>query len=245
MLPVFICENDPVWRKNLKRTIENFILLENLNMKVVLSTDDPLKVLEYLHKHPGQPGLYFLDIHLDHDMNGIALATEIRELDLLGHIVFVTVHIELTSTIFTLKIEALDFILKSKHFQDIKGRITSCIDTAYKRYLCSQNAENQQFQVNINGNIHIFPFHDVMFFESSPLRRHVILHLEQEQRQLYYSLRDAELYSSAFFRCHRSYVVNIQNITYLDREKLEIRMQNKEMCPASARGLKELKKILR
>ncbi|MCL2864397.1 MAG: LytTR family DNA-binding domain-containing protein [Lachnospiraceae bacterium] len=244
MLPLFICENNSVQRKNLEQTVKNYILMEKLNMELTLSTGNPLEILDYLHHHPNTLGLYFLDINLNHEMNGIALAAQIRELDLLGHIVFVTAHIELTSMIFSLKIEALDFILKSKEFQDIKDKITDCIDVAYKRYLGSQNAERQQFQANIGGKIQLFPFDDIMFFETSDAQRTVILHLKQEQKSFRYSLREVEAYSTSFLRCHRSYVVNLQNIEYVDTKKLEVRMKNGELCPLSANGMRKLKAML-
>ncbi|MCL2865743.1 MAG: LytTR family DNA-binding domain-containing protein [Lachnospiraceae bacterium] len=244
MLSIFICENNPTQRKQLENIVENYIDTENVNIKLVLSTGDPAKILKYLDKHPGFPGLYFLDINLGHEINGITLATKIREQDLFGHIVFVSVHIELSATIFAHNIEALDFIMKGQKQEDIKNNILHCIDISYQRYLRTQGTDQQKFQVNIYGKIHIFSFDEIMFFETSDISRNIILHLENEQKQISYALRDAEDYSTTFFRCHRSYVVNLQNIQYVDKEKLEIKMRNGEVCLLSARKLRELKKML-
>jgi len=94
--------------------VRKHIATEDVEMELVLSPACPADVLGYVGKHPDTNGLYFLDIGLQHEMNGIKLATKNREIDTNATIVFVTTHEELSHLVFRYKIEALDYITSSK-----------------------------------------------------------------------------------------------------------------------------------
>ncbi|MCL2865263.1 MAG: LytTR family DNA-binding domain-containing protein [Lachnospiraceae bacterium] len=245
MLSIFICEINPEQRTHLEQTITNQILIENLNAKLVLSTSDPTQILDYLKEHPRTSGLYFLEANLQHEMDGFTLAAEIRERDLLGHIVFVTGHSELTLTTFSMKIEALDYIVKGKEYDEIRERIVACLHVAHQRYMNTLAQANELFQANVSGKRLFFPISDIMFFETSDrTKNRVILHLENETIDFRYSLKDAENQNSNLIRTHSSYVVNLQNIDYVDPKQMEIKMTNGEFVRLSVRGLQALKKKL-
>lgn len=128
MVDIFICEDDPQQRESLEKLIENYVLIEDLDMKLTLSTAEPQAILNHLHENPKTVGLYFLDIDLQKEMTGIALGKEIRNHDVSGKIVFITTHGELMSLTFTYLIEAMDYIVKGTAFEDIKRKVTQCLD---------------------------------------------------------------------------------------------------------------------
>ena len=47
-----------------------------------------------------------------------------------------------------------------------------------------------------------------------------------------------------FYRCHRSYIVNTDNIKEVNFQKLTIYMENGEICPISVRAKTSLKNII-
>ncbi|EOH8714631.1 response regulator, partial [Enterococcus faecalis] len=110
MLSVIICEDNPKQRKRIETIIKNYIMIEDLDMELTLSTDDPQQVLEHVKDDPKQVRLYFFDVDLQHELSGIALAYEIRKIDNIGKIIFVTTHSEMSYLTFTYKIEAMDYI---------------------------------------------------------------------------------------------------------------------------------------
>lgn len=57
-------------------------------------------------------GIYFLDIDLSFNMNGINLVVMIREYDLLVKIIFVISYMDLVYFIFLYKVEVMDYIVK-------------------------------------------------------------------------------------------------------------------------------------
>ena len=93
--PIIICEDDPVQRQQLDTLVENYILFHSDLFKVELQSPGPNQVVEYLNKEQPENGIYFLDIDLKADIDGIQLAEVIRKVDVQAEIIFVTTHDEL------------------------------------------------------------------------------------------------------------------------------------------------------
>lgn len=78
MIDVYICEDHPEQRKVISQYIRSAILIEEYDMKIGMETEDPEKILEAVRNSENM-GLYFLDIELNTNMNGLVLADRIRE----------------------------------------------------------------------------------------------------------------------------------------------------------------------
>lgn len=111
MIDVYICEDIKEQRDVIAHYVKAAILIQEYDMKLLISTDNPEELIEQLKKSENT-GLYFLDIDLKSSKNGLMLAKEIREYDPRGFIVFITSHSEMSFITFQYKVEALDFILK-------------------------------------------------------------------------------------------------------------------------------------
>lgn len=239
MLSVLICEDDPKQRERLEKIVTDYIMMEALDMKLVLAADNPEQVLNYLDENPKTTGLYFLDVDLQHEMSGIALASEIRERDDSGKIVFVTTHGELSYLTFIYKVEAMDYIIKDVP-EEIGRKVRDCIAVAHKRHLSDNGGQQQRFKVKVGEKTRSIDHKDIMFFESSPVPHKIILHMENSQLEFYGSIKELEEVGDPFYRCHKSFVVNKDNIKSVDRSKREIEMVNEEICLVSVRALKGL-----
>lgn len=107
MLSIFVCEDNNEQREKFTKIIQNLILIENFDMELKLSTSKPDDILDYLAENDVS-GLYFLDIDLKSSINGIELASMIRQYDPRGFIVFITTHSEMSYLTFIYKVEAMD-----------------------------------------------------------------------------------------------------------------------------------------
>ena len=72
MLNIFVCEDHSAQRQMIVQTIQNIVLIEELDMQLVLDTKDPYILLEKV-KISQNTGIYFLDIDLNSSMNGMKL----------------------------------------------------------------------------------------------------------------------------------------------------------------------------
>ena len=111
MLNIFVCEDNDIQRQAIVQIIQNTVLIEELDMQLVMETGNPYVLLDEIRSSQNT-GVYFLDIDLNSDMNGMKLAQQIRLFDPRGFIIFITAHSELSFMTFQYRVEAMDFVLK-------------------------------------------------------------------------------------------------------------------------------------
>ena len=243
MVSVFICEDDKKQRNMMEDVISKYLLMKEWDMKLVLSTANPQDVLDYLSANPNTLGVYFLDVDLNHKLNGIALASEIRKLhDVEGKIIFVTSHAEHAHLTFAYMVEALSYIVKG--LTDVVPKIKECLDIASKHLLSNNNVAIKKYQVKVGEKIKMLPFEEIMFLAASEKPHTIVLHLNDGQLTFRGSLSEELGKSDDFFRCHRSYVVNINNIKSIDKKMSLLEMKNGEKILISRRKRDELERIL-
>lgn len=241
MLEVFLCEDDEEQRKNFEKIINNIVIIENLDMKLSLSTEKPQDIINYVSKSDVN-GLYFLDIDLKASINGIQLAAEIRKYDPRGFVVFITTHAEMSYLTFLYKVEAMDYIVKD-NYKNVEDRIHQCIMDAEKKYSAKTNELQKIFTIRVDDRIINVEFRKILFFETSYKIHKVILHSVNRQIEFYAKMKDIESkLDDNFYRCHKSYIVNKNNIREIDISKRKIYMTNGEECLISTRMLKGLVK---
>lgn len=239
MLSIFICERNNLERLKLEEIIRNYLMIEEFDMCLKISTNNPLDIINYLKTSPQIRGIYFLDVDLGHSINGFQLGSFIREHDLDGKIIFITSHYELLTFIFTYKIEALDYILKNNP-ENIQKRIYEALKQAQKHYEFSAITETKLIKLKIDNQIRIFPLENILFIETSPIPHKLILHLTDKTLNFYGKISTMTEHSPMLVRTHKSYVVNLLNIQSIDSTNRQIIMNNGEICYVSIRQLKRL-----
>ncbi|MGX4687450.1 LytR/AlgR family response regulator transcription factor [Vagococcus sp. JNUCC 83] len=240
MVPIFICEDDEIQRHRLENIIKKHLMIEDYDMTIVLSTDNPTELLDYLNRHQDVRGLYFLDIDLSQEMNGVELGAAVRKKDIYSRIVFITTHSELMTLTFTYKVEAMDFITKDEP-ESIQKKVQECLKRVNEYHTSVTTKEVDRIKLKINNQIRVFDLNDVMFFETTGMSHKLKLHLENSWIEMYGSLNEIEQLTEDFVRIHKSYVVNKRNIMTIDQKNRELTMNNGEKCMVSARKVKLLK----
>ena len=242
ILSVFICEDECVQREFMERTVVEHIP-ENYKIEIAVSTDNPMVLFNYVKANPKQNSLYLLDVNLQHELCGIGLAKKIREHDVLGVIVFVTTHPELSYLAFHNRVEAMDYIIKGEN-TDVSKKIRECIDLTYRR-LAKLTLEKDFFQVKSSLGVRRIPLEDIVLFESSHASHKLILHTKDERIEFRGKLKDVQNISSDFFRCHRAYIVNAKNISRVQRvgKVGEVEMTNGVIAPVAEAHVSALMRI--
>lgn len=239
MLDIFVCEDNAAQRRAIVQTIQNIVLIEELDMQLVLDSEDPYVLLDKV-KANQNTGIYFLDIDLDSDMNGMKLAQQIRLFDPRGFIIFITAHSELSYMTFQYRVEAMDFVLKDNP-AEAKVKIKECLLNAMERYTLQTNKTHKVYTIEIGGRKISVDYDDIFFFETSSNIHKVILHAKD--RQIEFSISMKELTGTlgdSFVRCHRSFLVNKNNIKEVDAKNRIIYFANGETCLMSTRMMKVL-----
>jgi len=240
MLHIVICEDDHSHRTKMESIVVKYIETEDVEMELILSASGPDEVLDYLEKHPDRRGLYFLDVDLQHEINGIKLGAKIRESAPSAKIVFITTHEELAYLTFKHKIEALDYIVKGRP-DDIETRMIECVIEAYKRYMQEKDAEPKFFLVNTGSETANIPHEDILFFETHPqIRKRMLLHMEKGKIDFRGMISEIEKLVPDFYRCHKSFIVNPNKIVRLDKAKKKAELMNGQLVFVAAEKMSEL-----
>ena len=238
MLSIFICEDDRKQREHMEKIVLDYISLKDADMSLVLSTGSPTELLSYIEQHPDKEGLYILDVDLQHEINGIMLASKIRKYDSMGFIVFVTTHVDLSYLTFRYKVEALDYIIKDE-LGDMAARVQECIELILVRQ--QEEKSPRTYQVKIGARIHHIPLNEITVFESDPtMPGKIILRTKHDRLEFYGTLSEIAESNPAFFRCHQSFVVNVKNVKRIDASKKEITMIDGNIAFVAVRKMKEL-----
>lgn len=246
MLNVIICEDNSGQRKQIKDTVENSIVSNSLNLDIALCTDNPKNVLNYLQENKNNVGIYFLDIDLNSDINGLMLAKNIRKYDPNGYIIFITVHSELSYMTFEYKVEAMGFIPKDDILL-LNNKVRDNLLIAYNKYVnkIENDDESKNDFIMIETGYHKINinFKSILFFETISSTHKIRVHTFKRQIEFYGSIKELkDKLNDDFYHSHRSYLVNIKNIKEIDKKRLLIRMKNDEECYVSIRRLKGLMK---
>ena len=237
MLNIFVCEDDTVQRKSIVQIIKNTVLIEELDMQLILDTPNPYELLETV-KTSQNTGIYFLDIDLKCDMNGMKLAQQIRLYDPRCFIIFVTSHSELSYMTFQYRVEAMDFVLKDNP-AEAKFKIRDCLLNALERYTLQTNKTHKLYTIEIGDRRISVDYNDILFFETSSNIHKVILHAKDRQIEFSSTIKDIEkMLDDTFIRCHRSFLVNKNNIQEIDTKNRIIYFINGETCLMSIRMMK-------
>lgn len=243
MIDIYICEDNLTELALFTKYITNIVMFEELDMQLVLASSNPHELLNQL-PHSTNIGLFFLDIDLHSDIDGLTLAQEIRALQPNCFIVFITSHSEMSFLTFKYKVEALDFIIKND-IQTLKTQIHECLLYAIQKYASLNNKAIRTFIVPFDGRKIIIDYNDIILFEASPTPHKVILYGKKRRIEFPSHLKEIEQkLEHPFFRCHRSYIVNLNQIQEVDFQLGIITMVTGQTCPVSLRIKPLLRKKL-
>ena len=73
VLKIFLCEDNDEQRARFEKIINNIIMIENYDMSLQVSSENPYDIINFI-KENDTTGIYFLDVDLHSDINGIQLA---------------------------------------------------------------------------------------------------------------------------------------------------------------------------
>lgn len=242
MLPIIVCDDHFEYGNHLRSIIENFILIEELDMNVVMTATSSNEVLTYISKHPASY-LYFLDVDLnDQSHSGIALANKIRQIDPRGFIVFVTAHAEFSLLTFQYQVEAMDYIIKDCS-TTFSNKIRQCIMHAMSLHTSPFNQIHKTFSVHIGSRIIHLKQDDIICFKSSNSSHKINIITSNAFYEQSGTLHEIQNQVDHNFRfSHKSYLVNTNHIQEIDKASYKLILSNGLQVPVSVRNMQSFLK---
>ena len=250
MIKAIIVDDEVLALKNLSYALEQY---ENIEVLDMISSP-----LEALAKIMGlKPDVVFLDIEMP-GINGFAVAEEILKVAPKTLIVFVTAYDEYAVQAF--EVNALDYLLKPVTTE----RLAHTIDKIMDRYPVRQSKDAYRNSIYNASNMLTLKFDKVIAWKNNKIffinineilyltvvSGSVIINTENEVYRVKGTLNSWEerLSDLGFFRCHKSYLVNINKIAVISpifKSTFSIKLENcKTDIFMSRRYAAKLKDIL-
>lgn len=193
---IVICEDEMYFATHLKNIINQYLRQREYNAAIFLFDNG-----EDLLCSGISPDLILMDIKL-HNSNGMKIMGRLRENGCNSQVIFITAYQEYVFQAFDL--DAIHYLKKPLDQQ----KLFSALDKAWKRVI-SDNAKT--IVLNHRATISKVRIKDIVYCEV--FNHRIIIHTLTDQYH-YFGTLDAlekEL-DDHFFRCHRSYIVNLDYI---------------------------------
>ncbi len=234
MFNFIILDDDAVHNVNTSMRLDLIIKENSIDAKIALCTTNPDDVIAYSLKNNKQSNIYMLDVDVRKDIDGIGVAAIIREYDANAYIVFVSAYTEFVMP--SLKVKIFDYLVKPVSIETL----TNCIMAISKDFIKINKHKPQLFAIKSGFNMYNLNFDEIIYFEK--YGHLLIVHTDIGKIESSESLENIEvkLDKMKFFRCHKSYIVNIQQIVRIDYVNNIVHLKNGEHCLVSRRCKKEL-----
>ncbi|WP_250673392.1 LytTR family DNA-binding domain-containing protein (plasmid) [Paraclostridium ghonii] len=227
MYRIVICEDDKLQMENLKNMITN-IFYEITNQIEILEFCSGKTLLE--NELEGID-IFFLDIQMD-SLTGMDVAKKIRERNYSSKIIFITSLIDYIQDGYTVR--AYRYLLKPIKLEELKNHILNCIQDITRE-------RNNFIVVERRGYIDKILIDSITYIEVH--KKNITIYTLNNFYCAKNSIEklEKELGIYNFFRCHKSYLINIKYIDSISKNTIII---NDEKIPISKHRISNLKKKL-
>lgn len=226
MLKIAICEDEIEQQEILKHNLEK-ILNEISNKYEILFFNSGEELFK---NYPENVDIFLLDIQMD-KLNGMEVAKKIRKIDKKEvEIIFTTSLIEYIQEGY--EVRAYRYLLKPIKLENLKKHINSCVEEVNRN-------KSSYIVVNEKNDAYKLKISDITYIEIQ--KREMTIHTINKDYIINSSMSkmENELSKYNFYRCHKSFMVNIDFIKNI-KQYVAI-LENKEEVPISRYKFKDTK----
>lgn len=218
MVNFIICDDELQMLNRISQLFEKAFIKNDLNAEIVLKTTNYKKVLSYMASN--NVNVVVLDIEFKNaDKNGLNIAEDIRKINKNCYILFITSHFEYLMQAFNYKTFA--YLFKNSLTLDTVS------DTLIRLFDDISSDPRKFLKVDSKGTF--IDLNDIQFIEKNGMK--LIYHTAKKVIETYNSFsKIEEILPHNFIRCHKSFIVNINNISYLSFHDNTITFKNNSSC---------------
>lgn len=245
MIKVLIIDDEPLARSMVKEYLEALP-----QFHVAQECNDGFEGVKAIMQH--QPQLIFLDIQMP-KINGFEMLELVEQPPA---VIFTTAFDEYAIKAF--EAHAVDYLLKPFSRERFEKAIAKFLEQAEadKQKANTQNLlqsggdlpfQSERVVVRTGGKIRIIPIQQILYLESADDYVKIFTadgHFLKNRTMAYY---EKTLPAAQFVRTHRSYMINVQEITRIDpyeKENFLAQLRSGARIPVSRNGYAKLKTVL-
>ncbi len=217
MATCIIIDDEPLSRDVLRKYID-----EVTDLEIVAECSDAIEATHYLNQ--SRIDILFLDINMP-GLSGISFA---RSLTVSPLIIFTTAYPEFAVEGFELN--ATDYLVKPYSFE----RFLKAVNRALERLRENHMAEGPggKILVKADKKLYALPFAEILFIEGQG--DYIRIHTRQLKLMVHDTIKNflESLPVEEFMRIHKSFVVNLKHIEFMEGNQVTIGQQALPVSPA-------------
>ena len=218
MLNFVICDDEVNMLNRLSLLFERTFIKNDFDAKIVLKTSNYQELISFIHTNI--VNVVVLDIEFkDSKINGLNIAEEIRKINKDCYIIFITSHFEYLMQAYYYKTFAYLF-KNSLSVDTLSDTLTRLFDDI---------SGNSRKFIKIDAKGTFIDLNDVQYIEKNGMK--LIYHTSHDKFETYNSfLKIEEHLPKNFVRCHKSFIVNVNNIDHISLSNCSITFRNGDIC---------------
>lgn len=211
MLKIIACDDDVAFLDRLHRMIDRWSTETGTAVDVALVARGE----DLLARHAAsRADIILLDMIMPL-VNGMDTARELRQADTAVRLVFLTSSPEFALESY--EVRAFDYLLKPVTYERLAQLLNELSSM--------RPAATDELVIKTSFGYHALRLSDIEYAEAR--NKHVVFHLRDgrdiEALESFRSVEDRLAQNATFFKCHRSYQVNLRNIDHFDRTDIVMR----------------------
>jgi len=219
MLRFVLCDDNIQVLNRLDTMLRSIFIKDDIDAQVVYKAKSSNEILEYIKDNTVD--VLILDINLNSNISGCDIAEIVRKKNKDVYIIFFTAHMEYV--LLAYKYKTFDYLVKpitSEKLEATVLRLVEDIKISHTHFLKFNNTVIKQDEIN--------------YIKKDGMK--LILCTPSKNYEVYSSFSKIEnCLPDNFVRCHKSYIINVNNITHFATKDNVVSFEHNAPCSIGAK----------
>jgi two-component system response regulator AgrA len=230
MLKFVVCDDNRAVLDRLLKMLNTIFLRHDISASIVFSSTDALQVIDYIKNN--KIDVLILDINLNSKLTGFDVADIVRHESKDIYFIFTTGHMEYV--LMAYKYKTFDYLPKpiiDERLEETILRLIEDINTLPIKF------------VRLNNNKTIIKQNDINYIKKDGMK--LVFCTNSREYETYSSFNKIKsCLPENFVRCHKSFVVNVNNINNIDYNTNIIMFEHNKKCFIGAKYKNNIMEVL-
>lgn len=219
MLHFVLCDDNVQVLNRLEKTLETIFIKNDIDAQISFKATKSDEILNYIEDNAVD--VLILDINLKSSVSGCDVASMVRKKNKNVYIIFLTGHLEYA--LIAYKYKTFDYLPKPVTDERLEETILRLIED-------TKNIYNQFIRIN---NI-IIKQDDIDYIKKDGMK--LVFCTATHEYETYSSFsKICSCLPDNFVRCHKSYIINVNNVTHFIPSDNLVMFSHSSFCPIGAK----------
>ncbi len=229
MLNFVICDDNHAVLIRLAKMLESIFINNKIDAEIGITASSASDVISYLKSN--KVDVLILDINLKSELSGCDIADMVRKNNKDVYIIFTTGHLEYA--LIAYKYKTFDYLPKPIAYEKLEETILRLIDDI--------KSTPSKF-IRLNNNKIIINQDAINYIKKDGMK--LVFCTSSRKYETYGSFNKIQnCLSENFKRCHKSYIVNLKNISDINSNKNTILFAPNDFCAIGAKYKKDIMEV--